>query len=81
MLERAHVRCSACRSPVPALVLWAVGDICPRCDTSLRRAGGRTSEPPAPASGIAGPVVGGRDVQHGLTPTRVAMAAVSGRRP
>ncbi len=77
MLERAHVRCSACRSPVPAVVLWAVGDICPRCDTPLRRAGGRTSQPPAPTRGIDVPVAGG----HGLTPTGVAMTAVSGRRP
>jgi hypothetical protein len=36
MVERAHVRCPACKSVVPAMLLWAVGDACPRCQRALR---------------------------------------------
>lgn len=35
MVERAHVRCPVCRSVVPAMLLWAVGDACPRCHRAL----------------------------------------------
>ena len=35
MVERAHVRCPVCRSAVPAMLLWAVGDACPRCHRAL----------------------------------------------
>jgi hypothetical protein len=31
MLERARVRCRACRTTVPLAVLWAAGDVCPGC--------------------------------------------------
>jgi len=38
MVERAHVRCPVCRSIVPAMLLWAVGDACPRCHRALHLA-------------------------------------------
>jgi len=42
MVERALVRCPACRSAVPVTVLWAVGDTCPRCSEPLYAARRRT---------------------------------------
>jgi endogenous inhibitor of DNA gyrase (YacG/DUF329 family) len=45
MLERAHVRCPTCRAPVPAVVLWAIGDACPHCTTTLRRIDGVRNRP------------------------------------
>lgn len=36
MVERAHVRCPVCRSVVPAMLLWAVGDACPHCHRALQ---------------------------------------------
>jgi hypothetical protein len=35
IVEEARVRCSECRSAVPVSLLWAVGEICPRCSQSL----------------------------------------------
>jgi len=35
MLERAKIRCPICRSSVPAVVVWAAADACPRCGTAL----------------------------------------------
>lgn len=35
MVERSQVRCPVCRSVVPAMLLWAVGDSCPRCHQAL----------------------------------------------
>jgi len=74
MVERAHVRCPACRSPVPALVLWAVGDICPRCSTALTPGGWRTSEPLAPTAGTVGRVTAGRESHREETPTGAALS-------
>jgi hypothetical protein len=34
-MERAQVRCPACRSVVYVTVLWAIGDICPCCSQPL----------------------------------------------
>ena len=45
MVERAQVRCPVCRSVVPAMLLWAVGDACPRCQWGLD-AGGRQPDTP-----------------------------------
>jgi len=44
MVERAHVRCPTCRAVVPAMLLWAVGDACPRCQRALRVVGGRAAQ-------------------------------------
>lgn len=44
MLERAKIRCPVCRSNVPAVVVWAAGDVCPRCDTALNVERARTSD-------------------------------------
>jgi len=44
MVERAYVRCPACRSVVPAMLLWAVGDACPRCQRALRVVGRRRAQ-------------------------------------
>jgi len=44
MIRRAtQVRCPVCRSAVPAMVLWAVGDACPRCHRALHLATRRPS--------------------------------------
>lgn len=43
MVDRARIRCPVCRFAVPVTLLWAAGDVCPRCSqpllyTSARRA-------------------------------------------
>ena len=35
MIERIGVRCPVCRSALPILLLWAVGETCPRCSRPL----------------------------------------------
>ena len=35
MLERARIRCPACRIAVPLAVVWAAGDVCPGCSRPL----------------------------------------------
>lgn len=75
MLERAKIRCPVCRSNVPAVVVWAAGDVCPRCDTALKVERARTSDTSAldgarPARGAtAGSEPGsGRRLAAGSTP-------------
>jgi hypothetical protein len=34
-MERTHVRCPACRSALPAMVIWSVGGSCPSCGRPL----------------------------------------------
>ena len=41
MVERARIRCPICRSALPVTVLWAVGNVCPRCSQALDYASGR----------------------------------------
>jgi ketosteroid isomerase-like protein len=41
----AQVRCSYCGAAVPTIVMWAVGDVCPRCGTA--------AEPARPRAGKA----------------------------
>ncbi len=41
MVERARIRCPSCRSALPVTVLWAVGNVCPRCSRVLDYASGR----------------------------------------
>ncbi len=31
MLDRVRIRCRVCGSAVPATVLWAIAETCPRC--------------------------------------------------
>lgn len=31
MLDRAQVRCSACRALMPTILVWAMGGSCPLC--------------------------------------------------
>jgi hypothetical protein len=50
MLERAKIRCPVCRSSMPAAVVWAAGDVCPRCGSAMRVERPRTSGLPAPSS-------------------------------
>jgi hypothetical protein len=78
MLPRAHVRCPACRSGVPRVALWAVGDICPHCSTTLTGAGGRSSERPDVATPPTGAVVAERESQRMQTPSGLAVGAVPG---
>lgn len=49
MLNRALIRCPACRTAVPAAVLWAAGDICPGCSRPLAAA----QRPPVEEAAIA----------------------------
>ena len=63
MLERTKIRCPICRSPVPALVVWAAGDKCPRCSTALTL--GRRSEPGHDARSRGGVVVAPARAGHG----------------
>jgi hypothetical protein len=55
MVERSQVRCPVCRSVVPAMLLWAVGDACPRCHQALHVRGqdGPVSRPQDGASGAS----------------------------
>jgi len=59
MVERAQVRCSTCRSPVPRIVLWAIGDSCPRCGTSPRIARSQANPNDGSADLYNGPVAAG----------------------
>jgi len=64
MLERAKIRCPICRSSTPAVVVWATGDMCPRCGTALTLAKPCVRDGPASdaeAVNVSGPVAGWRD--------------------
>jgi predicted amidophosphoribosyltransferase len=37
LLGLTHIRCSSCRAVLPLAVIWASGDICPRCAADLSR--------------------------------------------
>ena len=45
VIDRSRVRCSGCRSVVPVIVPWAVGERCPRCLEQLHVAHQRSSNP------------------------------------
>ena len=49
MIERIRVRCPTCRCTLPLTVLWAVGEVCPRCSQRVNAAR-RRSKP----AGVAG---------------------------
>ncbi|HTT28877.1 MAG TPA: nuclear transport factor 2 family protein [Solirubrobacteraceae bacterium] len=64
MLERAKIRCPICRSSASAVVVWATGDVCPRCGTALTLAKPRVRDAPssqAEAAKVSGPVAGSSD--------------------
>jgi hypothetical protein len=44
MIDRIAVRCPVCRSAMPIVVLWAVGE-CPRCSRPLVDAASRRLRP------------------------------------
>ena len=41
MIDRIGVRCPVCRSAMPIVLLWAVGETCPRCSRPLHDANRR----------------------------------------
>ena len=41
MIDRIGVRCPVCRSAMPIVLLWAVGETCPRCSRPLDAASRR----------------------------------------
>jgi hypothetical protein len=41
MIERIGVRCPACRSAMPIVLLWAIGETCPRCSRPVESASRR----------------------------------------
>ena len=49
MIDRIGVRCPACRSAIPIVLVWAIGETCPRCSRPLDAA----SRPPRPP-GVVG---------------------------
>ncbi len=60
MLDRVRIRCRACGSAVPAAVLWAISESCPRCLQPLqvpvhqqiyRQVSGTAALRPPPARG------------------------------
>jgi hypothetical protein len=63
MVDQARVRCPVCRSAVPVEVLWAIGDICPRCSRPLYAARRR----PNPA-GVLGRTIA---LLHAESPARI----------
>ena len=54
MVQRAQVRCPVCRSVVPAMLLWAVGDACPRCHRALSLRGQRPAAAGSPGKALTG---------------------------
>ena len=73
MLERARIRCPICRSSMPAVVVWAAGDRCPRCSTALTLP--RRSEPRTDARSRGGVAV----APAGRAPTMDMPVAAPGR--
>jgi hypothetical protein len=71
MFERAHIGFSARRSPVPTVVLGAIGDAHPRCSATLTRGGRRARQ--APATGTHGPLSAGPEAYREQTSTGVGM--------
>jgi hypothetical protein len=66
MMERAQVRCPVCKSVVPAMLLWALGDACPRCHWVFGVGGPRPDstnrrlQASAGAAGSATPIIESR---------------------
>jgi len=66
MIDRIGVRCPVCRSAMPIVLLWAVGETCPRCSRPLDAASRR----PRPDGVVGRALELSRSTAHGQAARR-----------